>query len=98
MFLASNLSPLLNSLYGYDYTYVNGKYTSGYIYLYPGKRTLDDAILKRKEDEKKLTITEKTIIAYGISYAFYVLHSNNIMHGDLKPSNIILDENNNIIN
>ena len=32
-------------------------------------------------------------IIYQITYALYVLHNNNIIHNDIKPSNILIDEN-----
>ena len=96
MILASNLSPLLASLYGYDYIKIKNKQTgkdeiTGYIYMYKlgelGK-SLEDYI-----NDHLLNVTEKTIIAYGVAYALSILHENNIMYRDLKPSNILLDEN-----
>ena len=32
-------------------------------------------------------------IIYQITFALYVLHNNNIIHNDIKPSNILIDEN-----
>lgn len=36
------------------------------------------------------TITKKSIVAYGIAYGLKVLHTENIIHGLLTPSNILL--------
>lgn len=41
----------------------------------------------------ELDNTSKHIILYGIAAGFSYLHKHNILHYDLKPSNILLDEN-----
>ncbi|KAK8876546.1 hypothetical protein M9Y10_006763 [Tritrichomonas musculus] len=54
------------------------------------KGSLDSIIL---ENEIKLTPTNKQIILYGISKGMEYLHSKNIINRDLRPSNILLDDN-----
>lgn len=43
-------------------------------------------------ESKGLTITQRYVIAVGISYGMKYLHSQNIVHGNLRPSNILLDD------
>ena len=88
MVMASNISPLIAPLFGYDYT-INDEQFTGFIYM--SKYPKD---LKQAMDQNNLSCTQKTIIAYGIAYVFSILHANNIMYRDLKPSNIVLDKQN----
>ncbi|KAH0788320.1 sel1 repeat family protein [Histomonas meleagridis] len=37
--------------------------------------------------------TKKSIIIYGIAYGLQLLHTNGLMHNDLRTSSILLDEN-----
>lgn len=55
------------------------------------KGTLSDYISNK--DNKRLELTNKLIIAYGISEAMNYLHENNIVHRNLNPSVIFLDSN-----
>lgn len=55
------------------------------------KGTLSDYISNK--DNKRLDLTNKLIIAYGISEAMNYLHENNIVHRNLNPSVIFLDSN-----
>ena len=42
---------------------------------------------------KKIGRTQRLIIAYGVARAMELLHSHNVVHRNLKPSVILLDEN-----
>ncbi len=61
------------------------------IVMEPMKQSLYDAL---NSQVNPLSISQKIQIAYEIACALYILHAQNIMHGDLKPLNILLDENN----
>lgn len=57
------------------------------IYVENKKIFLDDIIYEIKFDN----FTYRLIIAYGIACAMELLHFNRIVHGDLKPANILVD-------
>ena len=54
--------------------------------------TLYDSLV-HKPRSPKLDNSQKTLIAMGISYAMISVHRAQIIHRDLKSSNILLDEN-----
>ncbi|KAK8839039.1 hypothetical protein M9Y10_032505 [Tritrichomonas musculus] len=56
---------------------------------YYSKGTLDQII---SQQITNLTATEKLIIVYGIACGMMYLHSNGILHCDLKPANISIDD------
>ena len=57
--------------------------------------TLDQLLCLSEKNKPPLewTDTKKIIIIFGIASAMKYLHSKSIMHGNLKPSNILLDAN-----
>lgn len=54
--------------------------------------TLNNMIKSKGFDYRNQNGLIKWII-YQITFALYILHSNNIIHNDLNPSNILIDEN-----
>lgn len=55
--------------------------------------TLSDLISKSRENPENFDDTKKMIIIIGIIAAMRYLHKNDIMHRDLKPLNVLLNEN-----
>lgn len=49
--------------------------------------------IKRGINQQEWTPTKKFIDLIGIVYALKYLHQNKILHGNLKPSNVLLDKN-----
>ena len=67
------------------------KFSPTFYTKYFQQGSLED--LLKKNDPTILTDTNKFIILLGISLAMNHLHHRNIIHGNLKASNILLDEN-----
>lgn len=92
VFYATNQFPSILQMIGYSrrkhqqYLFVENK----------EKGTLDRFISKLqnvKNKQKKFNITNKLIISYGLACAIKHLHKNQIIHRNIKPSNIYLDSN-----
>lgn len=49
--------------------------------------------INRGIEQKKWTSTKKIIVLIGIASAMNYLHQNNMIHGNLKPGNVLLDRN-----
>lgn len=67
-------------------------YDTDLILVYRAEKfsSLAERIYNKKE--KKLNSTELTMVAYGIARAIEELHSKGLCHGDLKVSNVIIDD------
>lgn len=86
--LIKDLSARTNSVKIYDAGFSNGVYFISMELLTGG--TLEDVI-----SDKTVTLARKLEIALSIAKTLSVFHSEGIIHGDLKPSNILLDKQNN---
>lgn len=84
IFYIANRFPSIIHLKGFsikhDYKYL--------ILDFKAKGTLDLLI---NEKIKKIDLTKKLIISYGIARVMQFLHHNKIVHRNLRPSNIYLD-------
>ena len=69
---------------------------------FPEEGTFDNPVIMtaympkgdlHKVDTATLTATQKHIILYGIASALMFLHEHRVIHRDIKPGNIFLDDN-----
>lgn len=78
------------------YSLPSENYDSFHIYTnYISNRTLEKVIKDDErllENDKTLNPTRLSIIVYGIASAMNYLHKHKILHNDLKPENIILND------
>jgi hypothetical protein len=71
-----------------------GRTASGRLYLvleYVGGRTLADRLAEARATEEPLPYSEAMKVMRAIGGALATLHAAGVVHGDLKPSNVILD-------
>ena len=64
--------------------------------LFKGNKVDLKSVYRFKENNKYLDQKRMQSIIYQISLSLHFLHSNNIIHNDIKPSNILIDEEGNI--
>ena len=83
--LAITDSPFMVSLYGF---HPKSPYSIMMRYIPNG--SLDNYV--NQNSKKKLSPTQKTIIAAGIAHAFARFHEYGLIYRDLKPDNILLDD------
>lgn len=82
----------LISLLGFSYDNTDNLY-----FLYPlhSQRSLHDLLINATDNYKiTLSIEQKLSILLDICHGIHFLHSNGIVHGRLKDTNIFLDSNN----
>lgn len=84
-FTHPNIVPLLDAFVFDDVS--EGRSTAIVLPLYDGN-------LKQRLDKQNLSLRQKKVIMAQILHAVAYLHSENVLHGDLKPQNILLREEN----
>ena len=79
---------------GASCTYINDFFREGSFY-YVVTMKIDGFDLLISDISKYLTLSEKVLLCKSITYSFYPLEYNKIIHGDIKPENFILKRINN---
>ena len=82
----------LNRFYGISLTDFDNQNNPTIIMDYIENGSLQDLINNEKKF-KSLDNTKKQIILIGIVRSMVILNSYNLIHGDLKPGNILIDKN-----
>lgn len=87
--------PTIIKFYGYSMTDFEGNNNVSIVMELAQKGTLADALMNEQNSlaDDKYDNTAKQIILIGIARGMMYLHQHQIVHQDLKPGNILLDEN-----
>ncbi|KAI9723535.1 MAG: hypothetical protein M1828_004131 [Chrysothrix sp. TS-e1954] len=64
----------------------------GTLYRYPGRQSLQQLLDKSTSNSKRLPLGSKAKWAYQMSSAMATVHASNQYHMDLRPANILLNE------
>lgn len=81
--------PAILSFYGFNINGFNNDHFPTIITKYMSKGSLRNVL----KNNKSFSFSKKYIIIYGIAEGMRYLHSQAIMHRDLKPDNILIDDN-----
>lgn len=86
--------PSIIKYIGFSSIDFNNEENPSIITEYTEQSLLNDIIYLNQNERSKATLddTQKLIILYGIAATLSFLHSQEILHSDLKPSNIFLDK------
>ena len=88
--LSSVKSPVVSAIHGFHFIDFGPKLQPTIVTDYIRGLSLEEAFSNM--NKLRLTGTQRYIILLGITIGMEYLHSNNIIHNNLTPSNIILDE------
>lgn len=81
----------INEYFGFADTDFTGASKITFLMKYQSNGSLTQAM--KKNGFKKFPDTYKQIILCGVAHGMMTLHSHHILHTNLKPSNILIDEN-----
>ena len=86
--------PSILEFIGYSQTDFSGKRRPVIVSEYASNGTISSLLDKerRKQHQSGLSATQKLIVIYGIAEGMRYLHSHKIVHRDLTPENIYLDD------
>ncbi|OHS94377.1 hypothetical protein TRFO_39441 [Tritrichomonas foetus] len=86
--------PCIQRFRGYTLLRDDYEGTAALIYDYTNKGNLQDLIDKSQDEENEfeITPTQKSKIIFGIAYGMQYVHSLSVLHRNLKPSKILLND------
>lgn len=87
--------PSILKIFGFNYKDFNSKNRPTIITEFFSVYSLEELTAKKNLDQEhiKMNDTEKMICIYGIASAMAFSHKNGIIHGDLSPETILIDDN-----